>query len=87
MSLSAEIFETLALLPDRTPAQRAADVRSASALRHGLDWSDDWGRELFTSEDVDAAVANELRILADELAPSAKRPRAILLARAEELER
>jgi len=33
MTTPAEIFETLAQLPDRTPAQRAADERSAAILR------------------------------------------------------
>jgi hypothetical protein len=33
MNPSAEIFEALAQLPDRTPAQRAADERSAAILR------------------------------------------------------
>lgn len=33
MNPSADIFEALATLPDRTPAQRAADKRSAAILR------------------------------------------------------
>jgi hypothetical protein len=33
MTTPADIFETLAQLPDRTPAQRAADERSAAILR------------------------------------------------------
>jgi hypothetical protein len=84
MNPSAEIFETLVQLPDRTPAQRADDERSAAILRDADALRGD--EEVFTSEDVDLAIAAELRTPAEEFAPSAKRPRAILLERAEELE-
>ena len=37
MTTPADIFEALAALPDRTPAQRAADERSAAILREALE--------------------------------------------------
>lgn len=42
MTTSADIFETLAQLPDRTPAQRAADERSAAILRASEELRDRW---------------------------------------------
>jgi hypothetical protein len=39
MNPSADIFEALAQLPDRTPAQRAADERSAAILRAADEWN------------------------------------------------
>lgn len=39
MTTPADIFEALAALPDRTPAQRAADERSAAILRDGCEWN------------------------------------------------
>lgn len=42
MTTPADIFEALAALPDRTPAQRAADERSAAILRGTDDLYDRW---------------------------------------------
>jgi hypothetical protein len=44
MTTPADIFETLAQLPDRTPAQRAADERSAAILRAADALYDRWLR-------------------------------------------
>lgn len=42
MTTPADIFEALAALPDRTPAQRAADERSAAILRDSEELQERW---------------------------------------------
>lgn len=42
MTTPADIFEALAALPDRTPAQRAADERSAAILRDSEELRERW---------------------------------------------
>ena len=90
MTTPADIFEALASLPDRTPAQRAADERSAAILRAR--------EELFGSEDEDETwdraqvedivaerVMDVLYELIEQLPASSKRARELLAARAMEV--
>lgn len=49
MTTPADIFEALAQLPDRTPAQRAADERSAAILRASEEWKPVQGRHVCCS--------------------------------------
>jgi hypothetical protein len=87
----ADIFETLAQLPDRTPAQRAADERSAAILRsrgelfpHYDEGPETWDRH--EVEDIVAErVTDVLHELIDELPASSKRARELLEARVVEV--
>jgi hypothetical protein len=90
MTTPADIFEVLAALPDRTPAQRAADERSAAILRfrgeHFPHFDED---ETFTEDQVEDIVAERvmdvLHELIEELPASSKRARELLQARVMEV--
>jgi hypothetical protein len=85
MNPSAEIFETLAQLPDRTPAQRGADLRSAAILRDRTQLWPDEREDTWTADEVEDLVAERvmdvLHELIEELPASSKRARELLAAR------
>lgn len=74
MTTPADIFETLAQLPDRTPAQRAADERSAAILRsRGEQFPHlDEGDQLYTEDQLRDAIVEQLAQVLDDLPPSSK---------------
>lgn len=85
MTMSADIFETLAQLPDRTPEQRAADLASVAILRDRAellpeDEDETWDREQ-VKDIVAERVMDELHALIDQLPKSSKRAREVLQAR------
>jgi hypothetical protein len=90
MTTPADIFETLAQLPDRTPAEREADLRSAEILRfrgeHFPHYDED---EIFTEDEVEDIVAERvmdvLSELIEELPASSKRARELPQARVMEV--
>lgn len=91
MNPSADIFEALAALPDRTPAQRAADERSAAILRFRGEHFPHYDEEpeVWNSAQVEDIVAERvmdvLHELLEELPASSKRARELLQARVMEV--
>lgn len=55
MTTPADIFEALAALPNRTPAQRAADERSAAILRDSEELQERWDDQSWTLRMVRSA--------------------------------
>jgi hypothetical protein len=91
MTTPADIFEALAQLPDRTPAQRAVDERSAAILRFRREHFPHYDEEpeTWTSDEVEDIVAERvmdvLHELIEELPAGSKRARELLQARVMEV--